>query len=138
LLSNVEFIRFFDIYFVDYTFGMSRNSGFFLKPANQRWYNGSMSLTEEEVKHIAHLARLELSDAELESYREQLSAILEYADRLKKVDTSGIPPTSSVLPPHTFLREDIPHPGLSTAEALQNASCEEQNQFRVPPVLDET
>ena len=129
--------RFFLIYFVDYTFGMSRIFAFFLRPANQRWYNGTMSLTEAEVKHIAHLARLELSEAELESYREQLSAILEYADRLKKVDTSGIPPTSSVLPPHTFLREDVSHPCLSTAEALQNASCEEQNQFRVPPVLDE-
>ncbi len=97
-----------------------------------------MVLTDSEVKYIAHLARLDLTELELQSYREQLSAILEYADRLKQVDTSGIAPTSSVLPPHTFLREDAPQPGLSTAAALQNAPRQELNQFRVPPVLDES
>lgn len=97
-----------------------------------------MSLTENEVKHIAHLARLELSDSELLSYQEQLSAILNYADRLLNIDTSGVAPTSSVLPPHAFLRDDISVPGLSTSAALQNASRKEKNQFQVPPVLDES
>jgi aspartyl-tRNA(Asn)/glutamyl-tRNA(Gln) amidotransferase subunit C len=97
-----------------------------------------MSLTREEVEHIAHLARLDLSPTELDSYQEQLSAILDYADRLKQVDTSGIAPTSSVLPPHTVLREDVARPGLSTKLALQNTARQEQSQFRVPPVLDES
>jgi aspartyl-tRNA(Asn)/glutamyl-tRNA(Gln) amidotransferase subunit C len=97
-----------------------------------------MSLTEDEVKHIAHLARLELTDSELSDYRGQLSAILDYADRLKQIDTSGIAPTSSVLPPHTVLRADVPVHGLSTDAALQNAPRQEADQFRVPPVLDES
>jgi aspartyl-tRNA(Asn)/glutamyl-tRNA(Gln) amidotransferase subunit C len=97
-----------------------------------------MSLTIDEIKHIAHLARLDLTDHEIESYGGQLSAILEYADRLKQVDTSGISPTSSVLPPHTMLREDVSRPGLELSAAMQNAPRQELAQFRVPPVLDES
>lgn len=97
-----------------------------------------MSLTEQEVKYIAHLARLELSDQEVQSYQEQLSAILDYADRLNRVDTTGIQPTSSVLPARTALREDVPQAGLDTSAALKNAPHQEQAQFRVPPVLDES
>ena len=95
-----------------------------------------MSLTLAEVEHIAELARLELSAEEKERYRQQLSAILEYAARLQALDTSGIPPTSSVLPPRSVLREDVARPGLSTAQVLQNAPRVEDDQFQVPPVLD--
>lgn len=97
-----------------------------------------MSLTIDEIKQIAHLARLDLTDREIESYGGQLSAILDYADRLKQVDTSGISPTSSVLPPHSMLREDVARPGLELDAALQNAPRQEQSQFRVPPVLDDS
>lgn len=55
-------------------------------------YNKPMSLTLKEVEHIAELARLDLSDVEKEQYREQLSAILDYAQRLQEVDTTAIPP----------------------------------------------
>ncbi len=96
-----------------------------------------MSLTPDEVKHIAHLARLSLSDTEIQSYCLQLSAILDYAERLKLVDTSTIPPTSSTLDRQETLREDAVQKGLSTAMALQNAPRTESNQFRVPPILDE-
>jgi aspartyl-tRNA(Asn)/glutamyl-tRNA(Gln) amidotransferase subunit C len=96
-----------------------------------------MTLTLEEVEHIAQLARLDLTEEEKTRYREQLSAILDYAARLQKLDTAGIPPTASVLPPHTALREDKSRPGLSTAALLGNAPETEANQFRVPPVLDE-
>lgn len=92
-------------------------------------------LTLEEVEHIAALARLELSPEEKERFRRQLSAILEYAARLQQLDTSGIPPTSSVLPAHSVLRSDVVEPGLKTAELLQNTPHAENNQFRVPPVL---
>ena len=95
-----------------------------------------MTLTREEVQHIAELARLELSEAEVERYRQQLSAILDYAARLQALDTAGIPPTASVLPPRSVLRSDEPRPGLSQEALLANAPAVEANQFRVPPVLD--
>jgi aspartyl-tRNA(Asn)/glutamyl-tRNA(Gln) amidotransferase subunit C len=95
-----------------------------------------MTLTIEEVKHIAQLARLKLTSQEIERYRQQLSAILDYADRLQAVDTTDIPPTSSVLPARSVLREDKARPGLSLEELLKNAPDIENGQFRVPPVLD--
>jgi len=95
-----------------------------------------MKLTLEEVEHIAELARLKLTEAEKQSYREQLSAILEYAARLQSLDTSGIPPTASVLPARSVLRIDQPRPGLSLEELLRNAPQTEANQFQVPPVLE--
>jgi aspartyl-tRNA(Asn)/glutamyl-tRNA(Gln) amidotransferase subunit C len=95
-----------------------------------------MKLTLEEVEHIAELARLQLTEAEKSRYREQLSDILDYAARLQALDTSGIPPTSSVLPERSVLRSDESRPGLSLDELLRNAPAVDKNQFRVPPVLD--
>jgi len=95
-----------------------------------------MSLTLEEVEYIANLARLQLSEAEKSSFREQLSAILEYAASLQNLDTTGIPPTSSVLQSLSMLRRDEPRPGLTTEEVLRNAPEAENGQFRVPPVLE--
>lgn len=100
-----------------------------------------MPLTLEQVQHIAGLARLKLSQEELERYREQLSAILEYAARLQSVDTSRIPPTASPLTGIegeglAHLREDRPRPGLTREELLRNAPQVEAGMFRVPPVLE--
>ena len=95
-----------------------------------------MSLTLEEVEHIADLARLCLTDEEKGRYRLQLSAILEYVAQLQALDTFGIPPTSSVLSPRSVLRPDEPRPGLSTQSVLSNAQQVESDQFRVPPVLE--
>ena len=95
-----------------------------------------MSLTKEEVEHIAELARLELSEEEKDRYREQLSAILDYAARLQALDTSQIPPTSTMLLERSPLRPDVAAKGLSVDEALSNAPRAEQNQFRVPPVME--
>lgn len=95
-----------------------------------------MSLSREEVEHIAQLARLQLSEAEKERYREQLSAILAYAARLQALDTSRIPPTSTVLAKQAPLRPDLPVDGLSTQETLRNAPEAEKKQFRVPPVQE--
>jgi len=94
-----------------------------------------MSLTLQEVEHIANLARLDLTDDEKARYREQLSAILDYFAQLRDLDTTAIPPTSSVAP-HSVLREDEPRPGLSPEELLRNAPQTEAGQFRVPPVLE--
>lgn len=95
-----------------------------------------MKLSLDEVEHIAELARLRLSEDEKARYRDQLSEILDYAARLQAVDTSGISPTSSVLPARSVLRKDEPRPGLSLEEVLRNAPETEKGQFRVPPVLE--
>ena len=95
-----------------------------------------MSLTPEEVEHIALLARLDLSTAEKALFREQLSTILEHVELLQKLETSHILPTSSVLASRSRLREDEIQPGLSKEQALRNAPDENRGQFRVPPVLD--
>ncbi len=95
-----------------------------------------MTLTIEEVEHIAELARLQLSEEEINRFREQLSDILDYAARLQSLDTSGIAPTSSVLPERSVLRPDVVQPGLSPDELLSNAPETEKGQFRVPPVLE--
>ncbi|HEY58346.1 MAG TPA: Asp-tRNA(Asn)/Glu-tRNA(Gln) amidotransferase subunit GatC [Anaerolineae bacterium] len=93
-------------------------------------------ITREEVLHIAALARLELSEVEVEEYRQQLSAVLEHFTRLQAVDTEGIPPTASVLPPRSVLRPDEPRPGLPRDALLANAPEVEDGQFRVPPVFE--
>lgn len=95
-----------------------------------------MTLTLEEVEHIADLARLNLSPEEKALFREQLSDILDYFAQLQALDTADIPPTSSVLPAHSALRPDEPRPGLTLEELLRGAPDKEANQFRVPPVLD--
>lgn len=96
----------------------------------------AMSLSREEVNHIAELARLELTEEEKARYREQLSAILEYAARLQELDTSHIPPTASVLSKRSPLRPDSAALGLNLEQALRNAPSADDDQFRVPPVME--
>lgn len=95
-----------------------------------------MPLTPDVVRKFADLARLELTEAEIEQYCGQLSAILDYAARLQAIDTEGIPPTSSVLPLVSILREDVPVEGLAREEILNIAPRTEAGQYRVPPILD--
>jgi aspartyl-tRNA(Asn)/glutamyl-tRNA(Gln) amidotransferase subunit C len=94
------------------------------------------SLTLEQIQHIANLARLELTDEELARYREQLSSILDHFQQLQTLDTENIPPTASVSDEQATLRDDEPRPGLNLDELLQNASENDQRQFRVPPVFE--
>ena len=96
-----------------------------------------MSLTRAEVEHIARLARLALTDEELERFQRQLSDILAYADRLQSVDTSGIPPTAGFLPGGDELRPDEPGGCLTREELLGNAPLTRSDQFQVPPVLEQ-
>ena len=93
-----------------------------------------MTLTLEEVEHIASLARLRLTEAETALYREQLSAILDYMTRLRQLDTSQIEPTATVIPLHTVLRPDVVRPSLTPEQLLSNAPEAEAQMFRVPPV----
>lgn len=96
-----------------------------------------MKLTADQVKHVAHLARLRLSDEEIELYREQLSAVLDYAEVLNELETEGIPPTATVLPVRTVLRSDEARPSLSTDDALANAPYRDGVFFRVHAVLEQ-
>jgi aspartyl-tRNA(Asn)/glutamyl-tRNA(Gln) amidotransferase subunit C len=95
-----------------------------------------MTLSLQEVEHIAQLARLRLTEAEKTHYREQLSAILDHVARLQTLDTSGVLPTSSVLPSRRVLRSDEPRPGMTREDLLRNAPETEQDQFRIPPVFE--
>jgi len=96
-----------------------------------------MRLTREEVEHIALLARLKLSEEEKERYREQLSSILDHVAQLQELDTADVHPLSSVLAEAMPLREDLPRDSLTQGELLKNAPDKAQEQFRVPPILDE-
>jgi aspartyl-tRNA(Asn)/glutamyl-tRNA(Gln) amidotransferase subunit C len=93
-------------------------------------------LSLEEVEHIAELARLGLSNAEKEIFRDQLSAILDYAEILNRLDTTGVPPTTSALPLSNLMRTDEVSPSLPSEDALANAPDADADQFRVRAVLD--
>jgi len=95
-----------------------------------------MSLTRQEVEHIAELAKLALSEEEKTLYQEQLSAILEYAGQLNQVDTSAIPPTASVLPLRSVLRADEPHASMPREDVLANAPTVQDNCFTIQAVLE--
>lgn len=95
-----------------------------------------MSLTKEEVAHIAQLARLALSEEEIETYRDQLSAILDHFTRLSELDTEEIEPTAGVRPVETRLRPDEPRPGIGSEALKKNAPDWQDDQFRVPPIFD--
>lgn len=95
-----------------------------------------MSLTLQEVEHIARLARLELTDEQKSLYREQLSAILDYVAKLQELDTANVPPTAGGSVSQMPLRADEPRPGLGVDELLSNAPQKENNQFKIPPVFE--
>jgi len=96
-----------------------------------------MELAHDTVRSIAELAKLELTDAEVQTYAQQLSAILQYFEQLQKLDTAHIPPTASVLPLQSVMREDIAGEPLSPEEVVANAPDAEDNQFRVSAVLED-
>ncbi len=95
-----------------------------------------MSLTLAEVEHIAELARLSLTDAEKALYRDQLSAILDYAAVLQQVDTSAISPTATVLPLRNVMRTDEVEPAMAREDVLANAPDVEEGYFRVRAILE--
>jgi len=94
-----------------------------------------MRLSREKVERIAELARLALSDEEVVLYQEQLSAILEYFERLQELDTEAIPPTATVLPLRSVMRADEPHLPFSREDILANAPAAEEGCFKVSAVL---
>jgi aspartyl-tRNA(Asn)/glutamyl-tRNA(Gln) amidotransferase subunit C len=93
-----------------------------------------VEIGREAVLHVARLARLALSEEEVERFRVQLSAILEAVGKVSELDLEGVPPTSHPLDLVNVLAEDEPHACLSRADALANAPDPEGGFFGVPPV----
>jgi aspartyl-tRNA(Asn)/glutamyl-tRNA(Gln) amidotransferase subunit C len=94
-------------------------------------------ITLDEVEHVARLARLWLSADEKERMRRQLDVILAYVAKLEAVDTSGVAPTSHVLPLVNVMREDEVRPSYPADAMLANAPEPEGDLFRVPKILEE-
>jgi aspartyl-tRNA(Asn)/glutamyl-tRNA(Gln) amidotransferase subunit C len=95
-----------------------------------------MALTREQVRHVAELAKLKLTDAEVELFQQQLSAILDYAERLDELDTEQIPPTAAVLPLHNVMRADAPRASFPRDMMLSNAPAAQEGFVKVKVVLD--
>jgi aspartyl-tRNA(Asn)/glutamyl-tRNA(Gln) amidotransferase subunit C len=92
-----------------------------------------MAITREDVLHVADLARLELSEQELERLGAQLGAILEAVSKVSELELADVPPTSHPLDLVNVWAEDEPRPSLTAEEALANAPEREGRFFRVPP-----
>jgi len=89
------------------------------------------------VEHIAELAKLGLTEEEIERFQEQLSAILDYAAVLQRLDTEAIPPTAQVIEMKNVMRPDVVGPPLSVEDVLANAPWRRDDYFCVPPVIEE-
>lgn len=94
-------------------------------------------ITRDDVAHVARLARLELSEDELEMYTEQLAKVLDHARDVEALDVADVPPTSHPYPLENVLRDDVVRPSLDREEVLAAAPAVEDDRFRVPPVLGE-
>lgn len=93
-------------------------------------------ISVENVKHVAHLARLAITDQEAEKFQKQLDAIVTFAEQLNELDTTDVKPTTHVLTMKNVMREDVPEKGLPVEEVLKNAPDHKDNQIRVPAVLE--
>jgi len=95
-----------------------------------------VALSIEDVRWVAHLARLELSEAELATMTRQLGAVLDYVAQLRNVPTEGVEPLAHPLPISNVFRDDEPRPSLDVGAALANAPDRRGNYYGVPAVLD--
>jgi aspartyl-tRNA(Asn)/glutamyl-tRNA(Gln) amidotransferase subunit C len=95
------------------------------------------SIEEPVVRHMAHLARLRLTDDEVARLAGELSRILEYVNKLNELNTTHVPPTAHALPTANVFREDEVRPPESPDRALQDAPESQDGLFRVPKVLDQ-
>ncbi|NIK11662.1 Asp-tRNA(Asn)/Glu-tRNA(Gln) amidotransferase subunit GatC [Alkalibacillus almallahensis] len=93
-------------------------------------------ISKDQVKHVADLARLAISEKEAEKYSEQLSAIIDFSEQLNELDTTNVEPTTHVLDMKNVMRADEPKDWISKEDALKNAPDQKDGQFRVPSILD--
>ena len=97
-----------------------------------------MPISKDDVKYIANLARLKLTEKETDYFTGQLSVIINYVDQLKKLDTSNIEPTTHAMPLQNVFREDIVKPSLKKEDVLLNAPEKEKDLFKVPRIIEES
>jgi aspartyl-tRNA(Asn)/glutamyl-tRNA(Gln) amidotransferase subunit C len=94
-------------------------------------------IDEAQVRRVALLSRLELSDEEVAQFSVQLSDIVEYIEKLNELDTTHVEPLAHCLGVHNVLREDVPRPSLTNEQALANAPQRQDEYFKVPKILDD-
>ncbi len=95
-----------------------------------------MAINRDTVEYTANLARIELSDKELDHFTRQLDRILAYVDKLNTLDAVNLEPTSQPLEMKNVYREDLVKKSLSASEAIKNAPDKENNLFKVPKIID--
>ena len=93
-----------------------------------------MSLSEQEVRHVAMLARLALTDDEVTSLQGDLNSILSHIDSIQQLDLANVPPTAHAIPVVNVTRPDVAVPGLSREMALKNAPAEQDGAFLIPQI----
>ncbi|OZI10990.1 Asp-tRNA(Asn)/Glu-tRNA(Gln) amidotransferase GatCAB subunit C [Bacillaceae bacterium SAS-127] len=93
-------------------------------------------ITEEQVRHVANLARLAVTDEEVEKFTSHLDAIISFAEQLNELDTTDVLPTSHVLDMKNIMRKDEAKPGLPQEEVLKNAPDHQNGQIRVPSIIE--
>lgn len=94
-------------------------------------------ISQDDVAHLAHLARINIPTDQLAHYAQQLDAILDAVDQVSSIDTSDVPAMSHPVPMTNVFREDVPGISLTAEQALAAAPAVEDERFRVPRILDE-
>ncbi|MFH2205119.1 MAG: Asp-tRNA(Asn)/Glu-tRNA(Gln) amidotransferase subunit GatC [Elusimicrobiota bacterium] len=95
-----------------------------------------MKIDEKEVAHVAHLARLRLTEGELSRYAQQLGRVLEHMEELRRINTDGVPPAAHSSALTNVLREDVPRPFAGSKELLAAAPQSDGDYFTVPKVIE--
>ena len=95
-------------------------------------------IDQAQVKKVAKLSRLELAEAEVEEFTGQLSAILDYVEKMNKLDTTGVEPLAHCLPIHNVFRQDVVKESLGTDKAIANAPQRDGPFFKVPKIIDDS
>lgn len=93
-------------------------------------------ISTEQVKHVAHLARISFSEEEIEKFTNDLDKIITFAEQLNELDTENIEPTSHVLDMKNVMREDVPSEGLAVEDVLRNAPEHQAGQIKVPSIIE--
>lgn len=93
-------------------------------------------ISKDQVRHVAHLARLAVSEEEVDMMTKQLGDIIHYAELLNELDTTGVEPTTHVLDLKNVMRKDEPRKWITREDALKNAPDQKDGQFKVPTILE--
>lgn len=97
----------------------------------------AQKIDQEQVRKVAKLSRLDLSESEIQEFTGQLGAILEYVEKMNELDTENIEPLAHCLPVSNVFRDDCPKESLGTEKALANAPQKDEAFFKVPKILDD-